>query len=101
MLLSDEIDSSPLKIKMNHVLRKNLALNINDAVKLSPFNQIAGHNKVVAKKIGGILETEVSRDDEHQFLIEYFKDKYRPVCRGDIVEIKNSMGTIEFMITHT
>lgn len=59
-------------VRINHIFRKNLSLEVGEMVHLELYNNIAEHSKVVVRTISGCAPLATPEDHERIFLIEYF-----------------------------
>ncbi len=99
LLFLSESNAEPQAILMNHICRKNLAAQVGDIVNIQIFDKAVNFSKIVLRKIGGFAPYATPENHEQNSLTEYFSNGYRPVCKNDLFEIKNQLGTMEFMIT--
>ena len=98
ILLEDESGQlSDNKIRLNEVARKNLGVKIGDMISINkcPMLPVGMRVKILP------LEDKIKEITENltlQYIIPYFKDKYRPVTKGEIFVCKKDNNIVEFKV---
>lgn len=67
-----EGDADYYTVRINHIFRKNLSIEVGELVHLELYHNIAEHSKVVVKTISGWAPLATPEDHERIFLIDYF-----------------------------
>jgi transitional endoplasmic reticulum ATPase len=90
-------DGEDFKIHMNTNIRKNLKVRLGDIVTVKPVADISNATRIHVLPIKETIEG-LTGDFKEVYLVEYFKDAYRPVKKGDVFSISRAMRTVDFII---
>jgi transitional endoplasmic reticulum ATPase len=96
ILMSDETCENE-KIRINKVVRNNLAVRISDFIALAPFSELKFGKRI------HVLPFEDSVGDFKgnifdDYLKPYFLDSYRPIKKGDLFIVEGPQKPIEFKV---
>jgi len=98
VLSDDSVEEN--KIKMNRVVRQNLAVKLGDLVTINPCQDIKYGTKIHVLPIDDTVEG-LEGDLFVPFLKPYFLEAYRPVKQGDIFTCRGGMRKVDFKVVGT
>lgn len=90
-------EGEDFKICMNSNVRKNLKVKLGDIVTVKPIADISNATRIHVLPIKETVEG-LTGDFKEVYLVDYFKDAYRPVKKNDIFTINKAMKTVEFVV---
>ena len=90
-------DGEDFKIQMNKNIRKNLKVKLGDIVTVKPVNDVPNATRVHILPFKDTIEG-LEGDLKQVYLVDYFKDTFRPVKKGDTFVISRAMKPVEFMV---
>ena len=88
------------KIKLNKVVRRNIAVKLGDTVTINPCKDIKYGNRIHVLPFDDSVKG-LSGDLFDTFLKPYFLEAYRPVKKGDTFICRGAMHPVEFKIVET
>ena len=98
VVLSDESGQlSDNKIRLNEVARKNLGVKIGDMISINKCPMMYVGTRVKILPLEDKIK-EITGNLTQQYIIPYFKDKYRPVTKGEIFVCKKDNNIVEFKV---
>ena len=87
-------------IKMNKVVRKNLAVRLGDVVTVLPCPDVPYGKRVHILPIDDTIEG-ITGNLFDTFLKPFFLEAYRPVKKGDTFLVRQAMRAVEFKVVET
>ena len=89
------------KIRMNKVVRKNLRVRLGDIVTLIlPKDPLKNLTRIHILPFEDTIEG-ISGDIASTYLVDYFKDAFRPLKKGDYFIVRKNFKAIEFKVVAT
>lgn len=95
VMLAEE--GEDFKIQMNSNVRRNLKVKLGDIVTVKPLPDVTNATRAHILPIKETVEG-LTGDFKEVYLVDYFKDAYRPVMKGDIFSISKAMKTVDFIV---
>lgn len=89
------------KIRMNKIIRKNLRVRLGDVVTLVlPKEPLKNFVRIHVLPFADTIEG-ISGDIASTYLIDYFKDAFRPLKKGDYFIVRKNFKAVEFKVVAT
>jgi transitional endoplasmic reticulum ATPase len=100
IVLSNEDTTSNDKIGMNRVVRNNLRVRLGDIVSISACPEVKYGKRIHVLPIDDTIEG-ITGNLFDVYLKPYFLEAYRPVCKGDLFQVRGGMRAVEFKVVET
>jgi len=100
IVLSNDEATSNDKIGMNRVVRQNLRVRLGDIVSVQPCPDVKYGKRVHVLPIDDTVEG-LTGSLFDVYLKPYFLEAYRPVCKGDLFQIRGGMRSVDFKVVET
>ena len=100
IVITNEEDCEDTSVKMNKVVRKNLAVRLGDVVTVLPCPEVPYGKRVHVLPIDDTIEGLTGNVFE-TFLKPYFLEAYRPLKKGDVFLVRSAMRGVEFKVVET
>jgi len=99
IVLSNE-EATNDKIGMNRVVRQNLRVRLGDVVSVQACPDVKYGKRIHVLPIDDTVEG-LTGNLFDVFLKPYFLEAYRPVCKGDLFQIRGGMRSVDFKVVET
>lgn len=100
IVLSNEDATTNDKIGMNRVVRQNLRVRLGDIVSVQPCPDVKYGKRIHVLPIDDTVEG-LTGNLFDVFLKPYFLEAYRPVCKGDLFQVRGGMRSVDFKVVET
>jgi len=100
IVLSNDEATSNDKIGMNRVVRQNLRVRLGDIVSVQPCPDVKYGKRIHVLPIDDTVEG-LTGNLFDVYLKPYFLEAYRPVCKGDLFQIRGGMRSVDFKVVET
>lgn len=95
-----EDDTENSTVRMNKVVRKNLRVRLGDLVTVTSCGDVPYAERIHVLPMDDTIEG-LSGNLFEVYLKPYFLEAYRPVAKGDLFLVRQSMRPVEFKVVHT
>jgi transitional endoplasmic reticulum ATPase len=100
IVLSNEDATNNEKIGMNRVVRQNLRVRLGDIVSVQACPDVKYGKRIHVLPIDDSVEG-LTGSIFDVFLKPYFLEAYRPVCKGDLFQVRGGMRSVDFKVVET
>lgn len=100
IVLSNDDASSNDKIGMNRVVRQNLRVRLGDIVSVQACPDVKYGKRIHVLPIDDTVEG-LTGNLFDVYLKPYFLEAYRPVCKGDLFQVRGGMRSVDFKVVET
>ncbi|XP_012554675.2 transitional endoplasmic reticulum ATPase [Hydra vulgaris] len=100
IVLSNEEAASNDKVGMNRVVRQNLRVRLGDIVSVQACPDVKYGKRIHVLPLDDTVEGLTGSLFE-VFLKPYFMEAYRPVCKGDLFQVRGGMRSVDFKVVET
>jgi len=100
IVLSNDDAVNNDKIGMNRVVRQNLRVRLGDIVGVQACPDVKYGKRIHVLPIDDTVEG-LTGSIFDVFLKPYFMEAYRPVCKGDLFQVRGGMRAVDFKVVET
>jgi len=100
IVLSNDDAVSNDKIGMNRVVRQNLRVRLGDIVGVQACPDVKYGKRIHVLPIDDTVEG-LTGSIFDVYLKPYFMEAYRPVCKGDLFQVRGGMRAVDFKVVET
>jgi len=100
IVLSNDEATSNDKIGMNRVVRQNLRVRLADIVSVQACPDVKYGKRIHVLPIDDTVEG-LTGNLFDVYLKPYFLEAYRPVCKGDLFQVRAAMRVVDFKVVET
>jgi len=100
IVLSNDDAVNNDKIGMNRVVRQNLRVRLGDIVGVQACPDVKYGKRIHVLPIDDTVEG-LTGSIFDVYLKPYFLEAYRPVCKGDLFQVRGGMRAVDFKVVET
>jgi len=100
IVLSNDDATNHDKIGMNRVVRQNLRVRLGDIVGVQACPDVKYGKRIHVLPIDDTVEG-LTGSIFDVYLKPYFLEAYRPVCKGDLFQVRGGMRAVDFKVVET
>jgi len=100
IVLSNDDAVNNDKIGMNRVVRQNLRVRLGDIVGVQACPDVKYGKRIHVLPIDDTVEG-LTGSIFDVYLKPYFMEAYRPVCKGDLFQVRGGMRAVDFKVVET
>lgn len=100
IVLSNDDATTNDKIGMNRVVRQNLRVRLGDIVSVQACPDVKYGKRIHVLPIDDTVEG-LTGSLFDVYLKPYFLEAYRPVCKGDLFQVRGGMRAVDFKVVET
>jgi len=100
IVLSNDDAVNNDKIGMNRVVRQNLRVRLGDIVGVQACPDVKYGKRIHVLPIDDSVEG-LTGSIFDVYLKPYFMEAYRPVCKGDLFQVRGGMRAVDFKVVET